>query len=254
MLTEERRAQIVKLVEERKSVYVQELMTLYDASESTIRRDLTELDHKGLLTKVHGGAIALENPIATLDVSVIERANLNKDGKEKIAKYASELINAEDIVFIDAGTTTGIMIDYIATSSAAKATFVTNGLIHGRRLSALGCTVYMPSGQVKDKTEALIGADTCSYLEKMNFTKCFIGSNGVTISQGLTTPDKHEALVKEMAITHSKDKYILADHSKFDTISAVSFAEFKNVKIITDNEIPAKYKKYDNIIITDVKH
>lgn len=249
MLTEERRAQIVKLVEERKSVYVQELMSLYDASESTIRRDLTELDRKGMLTKVHGGAIALENPITTLDISVIERANLNKDGKEKIAKYAAELINEEDIVYIDAGTTTGIMIDYIANSPATKATYVTNGLIHGRRLSALGCTVYMPSGQVKDKTEAVIGADTCEYLEKMNFTKCFIGANGVTVSQGLTTPDKHEALVKKMAITHSKDKYILADHSKFDTISAVSFAEFKNVKIITDSEIAAKYKKYDNIII-----
>lgn len=251
MLTEERRAQIVKLVEEKKSVYVQELMTLYDASESTIRRDLTELDQKGLLTKVHGGAIALENSITTLDVSVIERANLNKDGKDKIAKYAASLITSDDVVFIDAGTTTGIMLDYISGTSAANATFVTNGLIHGRRLASLGCTVYIPSGQVKDKTEALIGADTCSYLEKMNFTKCFIGSNGVTISQGLTTPDKHEALVKEMAINHSKNKYVLADYSKFDTISAVSFAEFKSVKIITDDQVPAGYKKYDNVIIAE---
>lgn len=249
MLTEERRSQIVKLVEERKSIYVQELMSIYNASESTIRRDLTELDHKGLLTKVHGGAIALENPISTLDVSVIERANLNKEGKDKIAKYAAELITSDDIVFIDAGTTTGIMIDYIVGTDAANATFVTNGLIHGRRLAALGCTVYMPSGQVKDKTEALIGADTCAYLEKMNFTKCFIGSNGVTISEGLTTPDKHEALVKEIAINHSKNKYILADYSKFDSISAISFAEFKNVTIITDNNVPMNYQSYNNIIV-----
>lgn len=249
MLTEERRALILKLVEEKKSVYVQELMTLYDASESTIRRDLTELDNKGLLTKVHGGAIALESSITTLDVSVIERANLNKDSKEKIAKYAAELIESDDIVFIDAGTTTGILIDYLPNAVNSNTTFVTNGLIHGRRLAALGYTVYMPSGQVKDKTEALIGADTCEYLEKMNFTKCFIGSNGVTISQGLTTPGKHEASVKQMAIMHSKDKYVLADHSKFDTISAFSFAEFKNVKIISDNEIPKSYKKYDNVIV-----
>lgn len=251
MLTEERRSQIVKLVEERKSVYVQELMTLYDASESTIRRDLTELDHKGLLTKVHGGAIALENSITTLDVSVIERANLNKDGKEKIAKFAASLINSDDIVFIDAGTTTGIMLDYIYGTAAANATFVTNGLIHGRRLASLGCTVYLPSGQVKDKTEALIGADTCAYLEKMNFTKCFIGSNGVTVTEGLTTPDKHESLVKEMVINHSKNKYVMADHSKFGSISTVSFAEFKNVKIITDGNIPDSYRKYDNVIIAE---
>lgn len=93
---------------------------------------------------------------------------------KKIAKYAASLIVSDDIIFIDAGTTTGIMIDYIAGSSATSATYVTNGLIHGRRLAALGCTVYMPSGQVKDKTEAIIGADTCEYLSKMNFTKCFI--------------------------------------------------------------------------------
>lgn len=251
MLTEERRAGIVKIVDEKRSVYVQDLMTLFDASESTIRRDLTDLDHKGLLTKVHGGAIALENPITTLDVSVIERANLNKDGKEKIAKYAASLIVSDDIIFIDAGTTTGIMIEYIAGSNAASATYVTNGLIHGRRLAALGCTVYMPSGQVKDKTEAIIGADTCEYLSKMNFTKCFIGSNGVSVPQGLTTPDKHEALVKDMAIKHSKNKYILADHSKFDTISAVSFAAFESVKIIADNQISSSYKKFDNIIIAE---
>ena len=249
MLTEERRSQIVKLVEERKSVYVQELMTLYDASESTIRRDLTDLDHKGLLTKVHGGAIALESSITTLDISVIERSNMNKDGKEKIARYAATLITADDIVYIDAGTTTGMMIEHLAGTSAVNATYVTNGLIHGRRLAALGCTVFMPSGQVKDKTEALVGAETCLYLEKMNFTKCFIGSNGVTVNQGLTTPDLSEASVKEMAITHSKNKYVLADHSKFDTISAISFAEFQDVKIIADDKIPDTYKKLDNIII-----
>lgn len=249
MLTEERRTQIVKLVEEKKSVSVQELMTMYDASESTIRRDLTELDRRALLTKVFGGAIALENSITTLDVSVIERANVNKEGKESIAKYAASLITAEDIVYIDAGTTTGLIIDYISSTASANTTFVTNGLIHGRRLAALGYTVFMPSGQVKDKTEALIGADTCSYLEKLNFTKCFIGSNGVTISEGLTTPDKNEAAVKEIALAHSKNKYVLADQSKFDSISAISFAEFNSVKIITDKNVPKKYEKYENIII-----
>lgn len=245
MLTEDRRTQIVKLVEENKSASVSELMTLFDASESTIRRDLTELDHKGVITKVHGGAVAHESSILTLDASITERAELNKENKISIAKYAASLITDEDNVYLDAGTTTGLMIDCI---TARNATFVTNGITQARKLASLGFTVYMPAGQVKGQTEAIIGPDACAYLLKMHFTKCFIGGNGISVNHGCTTPDRQEAAVKEVAILHSKEKYLLIDSSKFEKISSSVFANFDELRIITDTNIPKTYKKYSNII------
>lgn len=246
MLTEERRTQIIKIVEDYKSASVQELMSMFDASESTIRRDLTELDKKGLITKVHGGAIAREGSILTLDASMAERSDLNKDSKIKIATHAASLIEDDDIVYIDAGTTTAMMIEYI---NAKNVTFITNGLHHALLLSAKGYTVHMPGGQIKNTTEALIGIDTCTFISKMYFTKCFIGSNGISAKFGITTPGKHEAAVKELALKHSRDKYIVADSSKFDKISAAIIADMKDVIIITDENIPKAYKKMDNIII-----
>ena len=102
MLTEERKKQILKLVDQNGGVSVQELMTLLNASESTIRRDLNDLNKKELLIKVHGGAVSASGNI-TADSSVSERADLNRDKKKQIAMYAASLITDEDLVYLDAG-------------------------------------------------------------------------------------------------------------------------------------------------------
>ena len=245
MLTEERRSLIIKIVGENKSASVSELMELFDTSESTIRRDLTELDRKGALIKVFGGAVAREDNIMTLDASVNERADLNKESKTKIAVYAASLIENDDIVYIDSGTTTALMVEHIV---ATNATFVTNSVLIARLLAAKNLNVLMPGGQLKTKTEALIGPDTCEYLLKLYFTKCFVGANGISQKYGITTPDKQEASVKEIAIMQSKNKFILADNSKFDKICAALFCDIKKATIITDSSINNSYKSLSNII------
>ena len=156
MLIDERKNAILKLVNENGKATVQELMELFDASESTIRRDLTELDKKQLLVKVHGGALASSKEI-TKDISVSEREILNRDSKITIAQYAASLITDKDVVYLDAGTSTGYIIEYI---SASKAVFVTNAIAHARKLCNRGFEVYLPGGMVKMHTEALIGADS----------------------------------------------------------------------------------------------
>ena len=92
MLTEERFAKILSILERMGSVTVQQLMAELDASESTIRRDLTALDASGQLTKVHGGAIARSGPYSTVDDEVIHRKERNKEAKARIARYAAGLI------------------------------------------------------------------------------------------------------------------------------------------------------------------
>ena len=86
-----------------------------------------------------------------------------------------------------------------------------------------------------------MGAECVISLQNYNFTKCFLGVNGISISGGLSTPDKNEAIVKSTVIQHSKEVYILADHSKFDQITSVRFAGLNCGKIITDKLADKKY-------------
>ena len=175
MLTEERFAQILQIVNEEKSVTVQELKERLHTSESTIRRDLTVLDRKQLLVKVHGGATALEMDYATKDIAVTSRMNHNTGEKTEIGKYAAKLIEQDDFVYLDAGTTVSHMLEYITTKDAV---FVTNGISHAQTLSRKGITVYLLGGMLKPATEAVIGLQAAESLERYHFTKGFFGTNG----------------------------------------------------------------------------
>lgn len=247
MLTEERRNLIVQKVEEKGSVSVQELMVLLGASESTIRRDLNELNRKRILLKVHGGAVAVSGTV-TSDVMVAEREVMHREKKMEIARYAASLITDGDVVFLDAGTTTGFIPDFLTCTDV---TFITNAISHARKLCSLGYQVYMPGGMLKIKTEALIGGQTCQFLGNFHFTRGFFGTNGVTVEEGFTTPDIQEAAVKGLALKQSRDRYIVTDSSKFDMISTVSFAGFTDAVIITDSGLKEKYRSKENVLIYD---
>lgn len=243
MLQEERFIQIVNLVENRKSITVQELMEIFGASESTIRRDLNTLHLSGKLVKVHGGAVASSNYLPA-DIDVAEKSGINTEDKLAISKYAAGLISNEDFVFIDAGTTTEMMIDFITAKSAV---FVTNAISHGRKLARKGFNTFILGGELKGITEAVVGEDTVRALQRYNFTKGFFGTNGIHMNRGFTTPDLKEALVKKQAMEQSKECYVLADKSKFNQISPVTFSEFEAAYIITKNLKHNEYKKCKNV-------
>lgn len=245
MLTEERFAKILSILENMGSVTVQQLMAELDASESTIRRDLTALDASGQLTKVHGGAILKNTVYHTRDDEVIHRKEQNKDAKEKIARFAAGLITAGDFVYMDAGTTTERMIDYIENRQAV---FVTNAITHAKKLADRGCTVYILGGEFKAVTEAIVGEEAVVTLEKYNFTKGFWGTNGVSIQKGFSTPELKEALVKRKSMENCKECYILADESKFNQISSVTFAPFESATVITTGMRQAAFGRCTNIM------
>ncbi len=239
MLTEERHAIILEMVNLKGSVKIGELCKKLNTSESTIRRDLNILSQWGKITKVHGGAIAIAESFTGYEHEISKKINLYVEEKEAIAEYAASLIEDGDFVFIDAGTTTGKVIDYVRSKNV---NFVTNAFMNAKRLAQRGFTVFIPGGEIKPTTEAIVGAQCVLSLEKYNFTKVFMGANGISLSGGISTPDKNEAMVKSTVIERSKDVYVLADNSKFDVITPVRFAELKNVKIITDRLNDKKYK------------
>ena len=244
MLTEERFQRILSLLEQRGSVTVTELMEALDASESTIRRDLNALDAWGSLVKVHGGALAKESGYATRDDEVDLRKQLHRKEKMRIARQAAELIKDGDFIYLDAGTTTECMIEFIENREAV---YVTNAVTHAKLLAEKGCRVYLLGGEFKGTTEAIVGEEAVASIEKYNFTKGFFGTNGVTEKQGFTTPEIKEAMVKRKALEQTKERFVLADASKFNAISAVSFGEFSNAVILTDGGVPDAYKKKPNV-------
>lgn len=244
MLAEERFAKILSIIENEGSATVQQLMIALDASESTIRRDLNSMDEKGLLTKVHGGAVAKNQMIRTHDEDIRNRKEKNIDEKIMIAKYAANLIREDDFVYIDAGSTTELMVDFIKEK---KAVFVTNAISHAKKLSELGCRVYILGGEFKSSTEAIVGEEAVTTLDKYNFTKGFWGTNGISVQSGYSTPEVKEALLKKKSMEHCKECFVLADSSKFSQISSVKFAEFDQATVLTVAPVPKAFQKYKNI-------
>lgn len=240
MLQNIRHEEILKRLEINHEVKVADLAKELEISESTIRRDIIELDRIGKLKKVFGGAIPNKSGMVLIPTDVSERELINVEEKEKIAAYAATLIEDDDFVYIDAGTTTCRMIDYIGND---KATYVTNGIVNAGMLAKKGFQVFLIGGTIRPMTEASIGPSAIEALRRYNFTKCFMGANGIDISRGFSTPDISEAAMKTAAIQQSCISFVLADHTKFGLISSVTFADLDEAYIITDRVEDPLYHK-----------
>ena len=244
MLVEKRQQMILKMLEEKKSVTVTEIKDALGISESTIRRDLTVLDSEGQLVKVFGGAIAINSNYNAKELSVSQKLRVNEEEKRRIAKNAAAMIEPTDFIYLDAGTTTGYMIDYIKQKDA---TFVTNAVAHAKKLAVSGFHVILVGGELKGTTEAVVGNEAILSIQNYNFTKGFFGTNGVSKRHGFTTPDPNEALVKQEAMRQTERCYVLADSQKFGMVSSVTFGVFEEATILTETEPPEGFSGSKNI-------
>ena len=247
MLTEERFAKIVKIVNQEGTVTVLELAQAIGISESTIRRDLNQLDKLGRIRKVHGGATAAVLMSDGHERNMQEKYSRNIEEKRAIAAYAATLVHPNDFVFLDAGSTTEQMAEYLEENTAF---YVTNGISLAQKLAARGFKTMLLAGRVKASTDAVIGMEAVASLSQYHFTRGFFGTNGITVAEGFTTPDLEEAANKRAAMEHCRQCYVLADNSKFDTLSNVSFGELGKAKIITTkgNVRLKNYKQHTEVI------
>lgn len=243
MLTKQRQELILELLREKGSITVSEVKDYLDTSESTVRRDITALDKAGKLVKVFGGAVEAKQSVSAQEYTVAQKQELNQEEKKKIARQAASLIRQGDFVYLDAGTTTACMLEYIEPSGV---TFVTNAVTHARHLAARGCRVILVGGELKASTEAVIGSQAIQTLKDYHFTKGFFGANGVTKAEGCTTPDANEALVKKTAMGQCRTCYVLCDSSKFGNVSSVTFAPFESAVFLTD-DILSGYEECKNV-------
>jgi DeoR family fructose operon transcriptional repressor len=119
---------------------------------------------------------------------------------------------------------------------------------HAARLSAKGFKVFIIGGAVKAITEAVVGTEAMESLKNYNFTKGFFGTNGISPKSGFSTPDADEGTIKSAALLRCKEAFVLADRSKFNKISPITFAHLSSATIITGHLEDKKYRDYTTII------
>ena len=239
MLAEERYQIILEHLSAEGTATVAYLSALLNASEATVRRDLNALSKAGKLKKVFGGAASIRQ-MGLVEEHVSSRESLMFREKDLIAAYAASMIRDDDFVYVDSGTTTACMIPHLTNR---KATYITNGVAHAYRLLREGFTVYLIGGRLRPETEAVVGAEAIRSLLKYNFTKAFMGTNGISTDEGFTTPDVEEASVKSTAIERSFVSFVLADHTKFNRAFPVTFSRLDACCILTDRMPKGKFNE-----------
>lgn len=248
MIVNERYLNILNLLNDKKSITISEIVNLLNISESTVRRDLNALDKQKKLIKVHGGAISNKISFITEEETLINKQSINVNEKKDIAKKAASLVNPKDFVYIDCGTTTYEIVNFLTEKNA---TYVTNSVSIASNLTQKGFNIFMLGGKIKQNTNAVIGSFAKEYIKKFNFNIGFFGTNGVSLKNGYTTPDIEEAEIKELAISKTHIPFVLLDSSKFNLAFSVTFSDLKDAYIITNkcnNNSISDFKKQTKIL------
>lgn len=245
MLKSKRKQLILEKVTKDKFVSLEYLVQALNTSESTVRRDLDELESERKLRRVHGGAESLH--FLQEEESNQEKSIKNIQEKTKIAQKAASLIQEYDVIFIDAGTTNELLVNELHDPSV---TVVTNSIHHATKLVERNIPTVIIGGVVKRSTDASIGGVALNQIGQLNFDKAFIGMNG--IDDGFfTTPDMEEGAVKRAILENAKRTYVLADASKLGNTSFAKVAPVSRARLITnqtESEVIQKIKEKTEVI------
>ena len=227
MLKTERKKLILEELGKHKVVTLEKLVGLLNTSESTVRRDLDELESENKLRRVHGGA---ELPHSLQEEETIQEKSVkNLQEKKLIAQKAASLIKEKDVIFVDAGSTTAFLIKELERKDI---TVVTNSIHHAAQLVDKQIPTVIIGGGVKMTTDASIGGVALNQINQLHFDRAFIGMNGV--DEGYyTTPDMEEGAVKRAILENAKQTYVLADSSKVGQSCFAKVAPIKRAIVIT---------------------
>jgi DeoR family fructose operon transcriptional repressor len=233
MYAEERQQHILDRARAAGRVEVNSLAEALDVTPETVRRDLTILERHGVLRRVHGGAIPVER--LGFEPGVEARAERYVPEKERIAKAALPHLPDEGTILLDAGTTTLRLAELLPRNH--ELTIVTNSLgIATIVAQRPNLSLYLLGGRVRGRTLAAVGSWVIDALKDIFVDVAFIGTNGLSVERGLTTPDQSEASAKHAMITAARRSVVLTDHSKIGVDHFARFAELGDIAaVITDD-------------------
>ena len=251
MLPVERQQRISDILSENGIVLVSRLAEEFGVSELTIRRDLDQMEENRLLKRTHGGATILRNMNAEPDY--LQKAAKFADEKRRIAVKAAELVEDDDIVMVNSGTTASAVLKAIIDSGKAV-TIITNNVdvfnypdVEGR------CTIMLTGGVYRSRSRSLSGSMATTPLEGVFANKAFIGVDGFSEDAGLTTPIYEESVISGMMLRHTSGKaFMIATHNKFGVTSNYRIGRIEDIYgIITDKE-GAEYLRADSSIKAEI--
>jgi DeoR family transcriptional regulator, fructose operon transcriptional repressor len=237
LFAEQRQQRIVEQARQAGRVDVAELAAELAVTPETVRRDLTALERQGVLRRVHGGAIPVER--LGFEPGFAARDAVRRAEKERIAKAALSELPVEGSILLDAGTTTARLAEVMPVNR--DLIVVTNSLPIALSLSVRpGLTVRLVGGRVRGRTQAVVDDWALRVLGDTYVDVAFVGTNGISVERGLTTPDPAEAAVKQAMLAAARRVVVLADHTK---VGAVHFARFGGLRevalLITDSGLDA---------------
>lgn len=235
MLTAERLALIRQIVRQRSSVGVAELARLCGASEVTIRRDLSQLEREGIVTRVHGGALLADLEPASLD-SRFERhrAECPKE-KDAIGRVAASLIRPGETVIIDAGSTAQALVRHLVPDQRLTA-IVTSLHIAEELERVTGVNTIITGGTLRSRTTSLVNPMLEKSLESVIAAKAFLGVRGVSLEHGVTSTDFAEAEVKQLLCAHARQLIVLADHTKLGAVYPARVVRLEQVDVLVTDD------------------
>ena len=237
--TNERRADILQILNQNNRVTVNELCEKYGLSEVTIRKDLEILKNRNLLFRIRGGAIRIPSiNIDGNDVRIESKRLFHYKQKKAIGKMAASLINENETIIIDSGTTTMEVAKNL--HNFQNLTIVTNAIDIALEVSKYNrFSVIMLGGHLRDSSLSTVGPLAEFVLKVCYCDKLFLGVDSINIDEGISTPNIEEANINQTMITMAKKTIAVLDSSKFNKRSFAFIAKVKDIDgIVTDDDIP----------------
>lgn len=239
MLAEERRNRILEVLRDREQgvVSVTELSELLETSNMTIRRDLDWLENKGVLRRVHGGAVIC--PDETDEKPFAERFEQFSREKQLVGRTAAQLVQDGETIILDAGTTTQQVARHLTSKQDVVA--ITNAIPIVEELARCPhVSTIVLGGMLKQQELCTVGPMVTQELSRLSVDKFFLSVSGFTLEKGATDPDLQETEVKQAMMQAAQEIILVADSSKWGVINLAQITPLHTVhKIVTDDGLPA---------------
>ena len=257
MLRKERIDAMQAYISEVKTASMKELEDKFSIAPSTLRRDLATLIANGTVKKVYGGVTTTpdstkDNPLTVYS----ERQLAAPSEKRQIGRAAAQLIEPEDLIFIDSGTTTAEMGEFLPTDFPF--TLVTNNLQIINQAAPLANIKLVIIGMNFDRrTQSFTGIDNMNIFSRFNIGKAFMAATGISLTRGLSNSECNEYLIKSEIFKKAHRKILLIDQSKFGRVSLLTYGTVQDIDaIVTYGDIAAKYHEFlteNNIQLINAK-
>lgn len=232
LFQEERQREILSATLAQGRVEVNELSTRFSVTPETIRRDLSDLQGRRLLRRVHGGAVPWEND--TFEPLLSVRNAYQADEKRRLALLAVDELPDGGTVIIDSGSTLGAFAEVIPHEISLR--IVTNSIPVALAVSGHpSIEVTMVGGRLRSNTMAMVDSLAVAQIQEVRVDGVFISCDGATVETGLTTPYQREAALKRAMIRSARRVVCLVDHAKFGHEHLLRFASWSDVDVLITN-------------------